>query len=126
MYYSNNKNIAVELLPLYKVQGYKKGRWTVISREKHYYQLAKSLKIKRAFVKALFDQEKNEGKYVDVGTKIRTKARLNKPKREKPAPKVKVKTHRQKCTANLTPLCLKDFITNQEETICLRCKNVDK
>lgn len=35
-----------------------------------------------------------------------------------------IKTHRQECTANLTPMCLKVFVTNQEDTVCLRCKNV--
>lgn len=37
---------------------------------------------------------------------------------------LRIKTHRQECTAKLTPLCLKVFVTNQEDTVCLRCQNV--
>ena len=39
---------------------------------------------------------------------------------------VKGKTHKQKCSSKLSPQCLDIFVTDNEETICLRCKNVDK
>lgn len=126
MYSHNNKTVAVELLPNYRNA---KGA----QRERYYYALAKSLGVARKFVAELFEKEKNKrtpGK-LDIGSKIRSKSGLYKRPRKKPFKTkdiaknmVKIKTHRQECTANLTPMCLKVFVTNQEDTVCLRCQNV--
>lgn len=126
MYAANNKNVAVELLPKYK-------RTVGAERERYYYALAKNLGVAREFVTALFEKEKNKrtpGK-LDIGSKIRSKSGLYKRPRKKPFKTkdiaknmVKIKTHRQECTANRTPMCLKVFVTNQEDTVCLRCQNV--
>lgn len=118
--------LAVESLPLYKKKG--TGRWTKQNRVEHYLNLAKELGVTQKFVKELFEKEISEGKYIDVGNKIRTKANVyRKRTRNTVVKKVKkeyIKTHKQECTANLTPLCLKVFVTNEESTICLRCQNV--
>lgn len=129
MYSPNNKAVAVELLPKYKKHT---GRWTKVNRETHYYALAKSLKVTRKFVKELFNKEKNLEKMIDIGSRIRDKAGVYR-KRKTPFDTVNIskkmrtiETHKQTCTANLTPLCLKVFVTNQEDTVCLRCQSVDK
>lgn len=126
MYAANNKNVAVELLPKYK-------RTVGAERERYYYALAKNLGVAREFVTALFEKEKNKrtpGK-LDIGSKIRSKSGLYKRPRKKPFKTkdisknmTRIKTHRQECTAKLTPMCLKVFVTNQEDTVCLRCQNV--
>lgn len=126
MYSPHNKNVAVELLPKYK-------RTVGVERERYYYAMAKNLGVAREFVTALFEKEKNKrtpGK-LDIGSKIRSKSGLYKRPRKKPFKTkeisknmTRIKTHRQECTANLTPMCLKVFVTNQEDTVCLRCQNV--
>lgn len=128
MYSPNNKTVAVELLPNYRNA---KGA----QRERYYYALAKSLGVARKFVAELFEKEKNKrtpGK-LDIGSKIRTKSGMYKRPKKKPfntkdiSKKMRtIETHKQTCTANLTPLCLKVFVTNQEDTVCLRCQSVDK
>lgn len=113
MYSPHNKNIAVELLPKYK-------RTVGAERERYYYAMAKNLGVDREFVTALFEKEKNKrtpGK-LDIGSRIRSKTK------DITKNMVKIKTHRQECTAKLTPMCLKVFVTNQEDTVCLRCQNV--
>lgn len=128
-YSNNNKNVAVELLPKYKKHG-GTGRWNDQSRKKHHLEQAKTLKVTRKFVMELFKKEKELGKTIDVGSKIRDKAGIY---RKKKVPfsttniaknMRKVRTRRVACTANLTPMCLKLFVTNQEDTVCLRCQNV--
>lgn len=128
-YSNNNKNVAVELLPKYKTHG-GTGRWNDQSRKKHHLEQAKKLKVTRKFVMELFKKEKELGKTIDVGSKIRDKAGIY---RKKKTPfnttniaknMRKIKTHRVECTAKLTPMCLKLFVTNEESTICLRCQNV--
>lgn len=125
MYSPHNKNVAVELLPKYR-------RTVGAERERYYYALAKNLGVDKDFVTALFQKEKNKktpGK-LDIGSKIRSKSGLYKRPRKKPFKTkniaknmTKIKTHRQECTAKLTPMCLKVFVTNQEDTVCLRCQN---
>ena len=126
MYSNNNKIVAVELLPLYKKKG--TGRWTKQNRVKHYLNLAKELGVTQKFVKELFEKEISEGKYIDIGNKIRVKAGAYRKRvrkiRVKKEKKAYIKTHHQICTAKLTPLCLNEFVTNEESTICLRCQNV--
>ena len=110
-----------------------KKRTVGVERERYYYALAKNLGVAREFVTALFEKEKNKrtpGK-LDIGSKIRSKSGLYKRPRKKPFKTkdiaknmTKIKTHRQECTAKLTPMCLKVFVTNQEDTVCLRCQNV--
>lgn len=100
------------------------------TRKQYYYDIAKTLKVGTEFVNSLFAQELEKGRTLDIGSRIRSKARLYKRPRKKPfntkniaRNMTKIKTHRQECTANLTPLCLKVFVTNQEDTVCLRCQN---
>lgn len=127
MIFPHNKMLAVESLPLYKKKE-QTGRWTKQNRVEHYFNLAKELGVTQKFVKELFEKEISEGKYIDIGSKIRTKAGVyRKRTRKTRVQKVKkeyIKTHHQICTAKLTPLCLIEFITNQEDTVCLRCQNV--
>lgn len=127
-YSNNNKNVAVELLPKYKTHG-GTGRWNDQSRKKHHLEQAKKLKVTRKFVMELFKKEKELGKTLDIGSRIRDKAGIY---RKKKTPfnttniaknMRKIKTHRVECTAKLTPMCLKLFVTNQEDTVCLRCQN---
>ena len=124
MYAPNNKNIAVELLPKYR-------RKVGAERERYYYEMAKSLGVAREFVAELFAKEERKrtpGK-LDIGSRIRSRAGIYKARRKPFKTKdiaknmVKIKTHRQECTAKLTPMCLKVFVTNQEDTVCLRCQN---
>ena len=128
-YSPNNKAVAVELLPQYKKTG-GTGRWNDKSRKEHHYEQARRLKVPRKFVKELFNREKELGKTLDIGSKIRDKAGIY---RKKKTPfntatltkrMNKIKTHRATCTANRTPLCLKVFVTNTEDTVCLRCHNI--
>lgn len=123
----HNKMLAVESLPLYKKKE-QTGRWTKQNRVEHYFNLAKELGVTQKFVKDLFEKEISEGKYIDIGNKIRVKAGVYRKRvrkiRVKKEKKAYIKTHHQICTANLTPLCLKVFVTNQEDTVCLRCQNV--
>lgn len=35
---------------------------------------------------------------------------------------VKGETHKQECSSKISPQCLDIFVTDKEETICLRCK----
>lgn len=100
------------------------------TRKQYYYDMAKTLKVGTEFVDSLFTQELEKGRSLDIGSRIRSKARLYKRPRKKPFKTkdiaknmTKIKTHRQECTANLTPMCLKVFVTNQEDTVCLRCQN---
>lgn len=128
-YSANNKGVAVELLPLYKKHG-GTGRWSDKSRKEHHLEQARRLKVPKSFVLELFKREKELGKTLDVGSRIRDKAGIYRKKRTPFDTKnlkkrmEKIKTHHQICSANLTPLCLKVFITNQEDTVCLRCQNV--
>jgi hypothetical protein len=103
------------------------------SRERYYYGMAKKLGVSKEFVDMWFEKERNKttpGR-VDIGTKIRVKSGMyNKPKKKVPLDTktltkrmAQIKTRRQECTAKLTPLCLKVFVTNQEDTVCLRCQN---
>lgn len=128
-YSSNNKGVAVELLPLYKKRG-GTGRWSDKSRKEHHYEQARRLKVPRKFVKELFDREIELGKTLDIGSRIRDKAGIYR-KRKTPFDTKnlikkmnRVKTRKQTCTANATPMCLKVFITNTEDTVCLRCQNI--
>lgn len=129
MYAANNKNIAVELLPKYKKHR-GTGRWNDQSRKKHHLEQAKKLKVTRKFVMELFEKEKELGKTIDIGSRIRDKAGIYRKKKTPFNTKNiaknmrKIKTHRVECTAKLTPLCLNEFVTNEESTICLRCQNV--
>jgi len=116
---------------LYLVRGNHVGMWTPKLRKENYYKLARLVGVTQAFVTNLFKKEKETGRKVDVGTKIRNKAGLNRPKRKEPFNTAtltkrmnKIKTHRATCTANRTPLCLKVFVTNTEDTVCLRCQNI--
>lgn len=100
------------------------------TRKQYYYDIAKTLKVGTEFVNSLFAQELEKGRTLDIGSRIRSKARLYKRPRKKPfntkniaRNMTKIKTHRQECTAKLTPMCLKVFVTNQEDTVCLRCQN---
>lgn len=115
---------------LYLVRGNHVGMWTPKLRKENYYKLARLVGVTQAFVTNLFKKEKETGRKLDVGTKIRNKAGIY---RKKKTPfnttnitknMRKIKTHRVECTAKLTPMCLKLFVTNEESTICLRCQNV--
>lgn len=105
------------------------GRWSDKSRMEHHLEQARRLKVPKSFVLELFKREKEIGKTLDVGSRIRDKAGIYRKKRTPFDTKNlvkkmnKVKTRKQFCSANLTPLCLREFVTNQEDTVCLRCQN---
>lgn len=136
--YFIQKNTVTYIPHSYKTIVRSPGRFHGDKRKKHYYKLAKELKVKKTFVTELFKQESYGGKTIDIGSKIRTKAGVYKKKKiidlnMKTPDKAwktqtlskrmaKIVTRKQECTAKTHPLCLKVFITNKEDTVCLRCK----
>lgn len=102
-------------------------------RVNYFYLIAKKLGVSKEFVDNLLEEEKNktDSKRFDIGRKIREKSgktitrklgardgkftiKLNKDK---------LPVHKQKCTSGISHQCLDTFITNNEDTVCLRCKN---
>jgi hypothetical protein len=91
------------------------------SRKRYYFDLAKSLGVDKKFVESLFrkDSARIVGeKRMDLGNKIRMESGLFKK-----TVVLGVPTRKQECTSDIHPQCLKVFITNTDETVCLRCRN---
>lgn len=118
---SNNKILAVEMMPLFKIKKKQVGRYSIESRTEYYYKIAKELKIGRAFVDSLFERERLTGKKMNIGTTLRRKVFVRKIHKSHVKIPV-VKGHKQECTARTSPTCLNVFVTNKDETICVRCK----
>jgi len=59
-----------------------KRRYGGKTRKDYYYQMAHALKVPQDFVDALFEEEKERGRTLDVGSRIRSKARIYKPRRK--------------------------------------------
>jgi hypothetical protein len=115
----NNSTVVVEMQPFFKIK--MRSKYSLESRKEYYYKIANDLKIDKAFVDSLFEREKLTGKKMNIGTTLRRKVFVRKV--HKSHVKIpKVKGHKQECTARTSPTCLNVFVTNTDETICVRCK----
>lgn len=96
------------------INGKRKYNKSPKGKKKHYIELYMTNPISRInkekpFDKAAYMKEYKVRKKLDTKNLTRNMA--------------KVVTRKQECSLKSHPQCLKIFITNQEDTVCLRCQN---